>query len=84
MAIELASVHSDFSEAVHCFSQGYFPLCGSVSAASAWITGLIYEAMADNVAFDIKQSSWNAVSECLSPYLLVFLFSSYLQVTAQF
>lgn len=79
-----SSVHSDFPEAVHCCSQGYFPLSGPVSAISAWITGLIYEAMADNMAFDIKQSPWNAVGECLSLYLLVFLFSSYLQVTAQF
>ena len=79
-----SSVHGDFSEAVHCCSQGYFPLWGPVAAVSACITGLIYRAMADNVAFDIKQSPWNAVSEYLSPYLLVFLFPSYLQVTAQF
>lgn len=61
-----------------------FPLHRPLSAVSGWITGLIYEVMAYDVAFDTKQFPWNAVSECPSPYLLSFFFFCYLQVTAQF
>lgn len=59
-----------------------FPLHGPLSAIPGWITGLIYEAMVYNMAFDIKQFPLNSVSECLSAYLLSFFFSCYLQVTA--
>lgn len=52
-----------------------FPLHGTLSAISRWITALIYKVMAHHVAFDIKQYPWNAISECLSPYLLSFYFS---------